>query len=65
MSYKITLRAARVNAGLTIEKAAAKLGINRDTLSRWERGRSYPSVLEFKLIEKLYKVKYEDIEFKQ
>lgn len=65
MGYKITLRAARVNAGLTIEKAAAKLGINRDTLSRWERGRSYPSVLEFKSIEKLYKVKYEDIEFKQ
>ena len=30
--FQITLKAARVNAGLTIKQAAAQLGISRKTL---------------------------------
>ena len=33
---KITLKAARVNAGLTQQEAAKKLGISYQTLSRYE-----------------------------
>jgi transcriptional regulator with XRE-family HTH domain len=33
---KITLRAARVNRGLTQTEAASKFGIHRDTLYRYE-----------------------------
>lgn len=33
---KITLKAARVNAGLTLQEAAKKLGIAYQTLSRYE-----------------------------
>lgn len=34
---KITLKAARVNAGLTLEEAAKSLGISRATLISWEK----------------------------
>lgn len=34
---KITLKAARVNAGLTLEEAAKTLGISRSTLISWEK----------------------------
>ena len=34
---KITLKAARVNAGLTIRDAAPLLGIGKDTLIKWEK----------------------------
>lgn len=34
---KITLKAARVNAGLKLVDAAGKFGINKDTLSKYER----------------------------
>lgn len=36
---EITIRAARINAGYTQEKAARELGINRTTLIDWERGK--------------------------
>lgn len=34
---KISLKAARVNADLTILKAAKALGIGKDTLIKWEK----------------------------
>lgn len=34
---KITVKAARVNAGLTQAEAAEKLGITRETLIRYEK----------------------------
>ena len=34
---KITLKAARVNAGLTVVNAARKIGIGKDRLLKWER----------------------------
>lgn len=36
---KITLRAARVNAGLTQGEMAEKLGVSLTTLNCWENGR--------------------------
>lgn len=39
---KISLRAARVNAELTMEEAAKRLGIERATLARYERGDTEP-----------------------
>lgn len=39
---EITLRAARVNAGLTQEQVQARLGISRSTLHRIETGKSSP-----------------------
>lgn len=42
MTIKITLKAARVNAGLTLKKAAEALGISTVTLTSYEHGRTSP-----------------------
>ena len=62
---KITLRAARINAGLTQSEAAKKLDVSKDSISNWERGRTCPDVSLLKKIESLYGVDYKDIIFCQ
>ena len=59
----ITLKSARVNKGLTQVKAAELIGITKDTLSNYERGKSYPDVPIIKKIEMVYGVTYSDIKF--
>lgn len=39
---KITLKAARVNAGLTQQEMADFLVVNRATVHNWETGKSVP-----------------------
>ena len=51
---RITLRAARVNAGFSQEKAAALLNISPYTLSNWERGISMPKANQIEVICNLY-----------
>ncbi len=36
MSEKITLKAARVNAGLTQKEVAGKMGVSVQTINKWE-----------------------------
>lgn len=59
----ITLEAARVNAGYKQAEAAEKLGITPETLSRWEKGKSFPTVPQITKIEELYHLSYADINF--
>ena len=42
MEIKISLRAARVNAGLTQAEAAKRLGAAKKTLTQYERGEIAP-----------------------
>lgn len=59
----ITLRAARVNAGLKLVEAAEKFGINKDTLSKYERdSTNVPRTFLIK-IEQIYKVPLDYIFF--
>ncbi len=60
---KLSLKAARVNKGLTQKEAAEKIGVTEDTIGNWERGKSYPDALHLKVIEKVYEVSYDDIIF--
>ena len=60
---KMTLRALRVNAGLTQEEAAKRLGISEETLANWERGRTFPDVRGVQRIESLYNYPYANINF--
>lgn len=53
---KISLEAARVNAGLTQEQAASKLGVSRGTIINWEKGRIAPRIPEMDRIAKLYQI---------
>jgi len=59
----ITLKAARVNAGLTQEQAAKHLGISEQTLLNYEKARSFPDVRILRKIEDLYGVSYRQIIF--
>lgn len=52
---KITLRAARVNAGLTQAEVALALGVNIATVSSWETGKTKPSLENFRKLCALYK----------
>ena len=47
------VRDLRKQTGLTQEKFAAKLGVTFPTINRWENGRTKPSPLALKQIEKL------------
>lgn len=59
----ITLKAARVNVGMTQRQAAEALGISRETLQNYEAGKNFPSVPIIKKIEDLYKIPYENLIF--
>ncbi len=60
---KLTLKAARTNAGLSQAEASKELGIGRDTLSNWENGKSFPDAIKIKKIEEVYGIGYNDIIF--
>ena len=59
----LTLKAARVNVGLTQQEAAKALGIGKATLQNYEAGKQYPSIPILKKIEDLYGVPYADLIF--
>lgn len=59
----ITLKALRVNAGLDQRTAAQLIGVTPETLSNWERGKSFPNVPQITSIEKVYNTTYSDINF--
>lgn len=52
---KMTLKAARVNAGLTQAEASKKLGVTQSTLRRWETG-SDMKLSQFMSLCRLYNV---------
>lgn len=58
---QITLKAARVNKGMTQAEASKALGVSEDTLWNYEAGRSYPNVPIIKRIEDVYGIPYSDI----
>ncbi len=60
---KLTLKAARVNKGLTQKDAAKLMGVSRNVISNWERQISFPDVLQVKRIEEVYGLKFQEIIF--
>ena len=58
---EISLKAARINAGMTQTDVCIQLGIRRGTLSRWENGKNYPNVKQMQKLCELYGVKIEDL----
>ena len=60
---KITLKAARVNSGLTQKEAAKRLNISVKTLHNYEHRNSFPNVAVIKKIEDLYELDYNNIIF--
>lgn len=60
---KITLRAARINAGLTQIQVSKVLGIAPATLSGWEKNSTKLSFLEAIKLAKLYHIQPDNIFF--
>ena len=58
---RISLPAARVNAGLTQEQAAEKIGVTRQTIINWEKGKVAPRVPEMYMISNVYDIPQENI----
>ena len=52
--FKVSLTAARVNAGFTLKEAAKLLKVSERTISRWESGKASPSVDHFVGLCRLY-----------
>ena len=60
---KYTLKTARDRLKITQKEAAKMIGKSEDTLSNYERGKSYPDVPIIKKIEAVYKVSYNQLIF--
>ena len=60
---KLSLRAARVNAGLSQSKAGEMIGVSTNTIHRWECGITFPGVNDIPAIERAYGVVYDQIDF--
>lgn len=60
---KITLKAARVNIGMTQKDAAKRLNVSNKTLCNWENGTSVPKVDKIDAICNLYNVTYDNLIF--
>ncbi len=58
---QLSLKAARVNAGLTQKDVETELGYSRSTLTRWETGKTMPRADTLKALCNLYHVSLEDI----
>lgn len=58
---KITLRACRVNAGLTLREASDFLNVHNQTLSKYERDSSNIPIGLLKNMSELYQIPIENI----
>lgn len=58
---RITLKAARVNKGLTQTEVATAMDVARETVGRWEKGITRPKLEQIEPLCALYGVKYDDI----
>lgn len=60
-TLKITLAAARVNAGFSIDDVAGKMKKSKGTIINWEKGRTDIKISDFDELCKLYKISKEYI----
>ena len=63
MNYKVTLKAARVNADLTLGAAAEKFGVSISTVKNWEAKKTFPNQPMIDKICEVYAVPYDMIKF--
>lgn len=58
---KISLRSARVNAGLTQSQVAEKLAVDRTTVVNWESGKTSPTLDNAQRMCRLYGISIADL----
>lgn len=60
---KLTLKAARVNAGLTQDEVAKKVKKSKNTIVSYEKGKSIPDIETGKALASMYGVSVDDLIF--
>lgn len=58
---KVTLKAARINKGLTQEDLATALKVTKKTVGSWEMGKTMPKIDKIQLLCALLDCSYDDI----
>ncbi len=58
---QITLTAARVNAGYSLDDVAKEMQKNKGTIINWEKGRTSMKISEFNQLCNLYKIPKDNI----
>lgn len=56
----MTMKAARVNAGLTQNEVAKVMGVSNVTISNWEKGKKYPTLIQAYNLAQIYGVTLND-----
>lgn len=59
----MSLRAWRVDCGLTSEQVASQIGVNRGTIERWESGKSSPTYPQLIRLCEIYNCTPDDVRF--
>lgn len=60
---QISLKTARMSAGLTLEEVSGKLKVSTVTIKNWENGKTQPRISDAKKLSKLYNIALDDIFF--
>lgn len=60
-TLKISLAAARVNAGLTQSDVAKIMEISKQTIVNWEKGKIKPKPAQLKMLLEIYKIPQDNI----
>lgn len=55
------LKKARTSQGITQEYVAKQLYVSRQTVSRWEQGKTLPNIHVIKKLSEIYNVSIEDL----
>lgn len=61
---RITLRAARINKGLTQAELARLINVSKKTVCSWENGKTMPNCGKIKAICDVLGTSYDDIRWK-
>lgn len=61
MSFASGLYHARKKSGLSQENVAGKLGVSRQTISKWETGETLPDIRQSKRLAVLYHITLDEL----
>lgn len=61
LSIQISLAAARVNAGYTQSEVANKMGVTKQTVVNWEKGKNKPGVPQVNMLSRIYNIPIDNI----
>ncbi len=63
MPIKISMAAARVNAGLTQKQLASVCGVSESTVIKWESGEAVPRINMLPVLEEAYGIPIDYVRF--